>query len=232
MPLGDQIDVLGRRAQSELAKLRAYYEHTKSVWRLAQQIIDEGRKVEFRSPATGQILESPEIHGLAQTYVTGYLAESVFDKTISLFEDFVFGLLSAWLTAQPRGLPHKERKLTYEVVLEAADKQAILQHIIEKEIDSLKYQHISEWFAYLNERVNLGLPGKDQIAALAELKATRDILVHNAGIVNETYIRKAGAVPRYKIGDQVEIKEPYLYESWDLIETLIIDLTAAALAKA
>jgi hypothetical protein len=183
MPLADQIRELEQRSLKELNRLRAYYEHTRSVWRLAQQLADEGRKISIRNPVTDRILEAHEIHGLAQTYVTGYLAESVFDKAISLFEDFIFGLLNAWLAAQPLGIPHKDRQLTFRVVFDAPDKQAIIQHIIDKELDELKYEHISKWFAYLKDRVDLGVPSNDQIASLAEIKATRDIMVHNASVI-------------------------------------------------
>ena len=91
MALADQITALGQSSQQKLTKLRAYYEHTQAVWRLAQQIAGEGRKVSIRNTETNRILQPDELHGLAQTYVTGYLAESVFDQTISLFEDFFLG---------------------------------------------------------------------------------------------------------------------------------------------
>lgn len=233
MPLADQINALGQRSSNELGRLRAYYEHTKSAWRLAQQLADDGRTISIRNPATDLVLGAAEIHGLAQTYVTGYLAESVFEKSVSLLEDFLFGLLNAWLSAQPLAIPHKERQLTFSVILAAADKQAIVQHIIDKELNSLKYTHIAKWFEYLENLVGLGLPSATQIATLAEIKATRDVITHNAGVINDTYIRKAGAAARYKtIGAQVEIQEPYLYESWTVVESVFREMTVAALRKA
>ena len=44
-------------------------------------------------------------------------------------------------------------------------------------------------------------PTEDEIDALAEIKAARDILEHNAGVVNEIYRRKAGKRARYEVGD-------------------------------
>jgi hypothetical protein len=49
--------------------------------------------------------------------------------------------------------------------------------------------------------------------------------------INDTYTRKARSAARYKVGDQVEIREPYLYDSWTLVESVFSDMTAATLGK-
>ena len=40
--------------------------------------------------------------------------------------------------------------------------------------------------------VKLGCPTDDEIERIAEMKATRDLLIHNLGIANKTYLDKAG----------------------------------------
>jgi len=69
---------------------------------------------------------------------------------------------------------------------------------------------------------------KDQIERLAEIKASRDILAHNRGIVNE----KPSGRARYEVGQRLEIPEPYLQESRTLIQNVVQDVSAAAIAKA
>jgi hypothetical protein len=101
MTLAEQIDELGQRAAGELARLQSYDEHTLSVWRLALKLAEEGRDIGIQSPETGRILEPSELYELSQGYVTRDLAQSVLDPTVSLFEDFLFGRLEAWLTAPP-----------------------------------------------------------------------------------------------------------------------------------
>ena len=82
---------------------------------------------------------------------------------------------------------------------------------------------------FLNEH---GLDWPYTAAELAaEMKATRDILEHNAGVVNDIYIRKAGNRTRYAVGDLVEIDDSYHFASWRLIKKVAADLTAAAIAK-
>lgn len=42
-------------------------------------------------------------------------------------------------------------------------------------------------------------------------KATRDLVVHNGGIVNELYLQKAGEKARGKRGDQLVVNKKYFY---------------------
>jgi hypothetical protein len=193
MPLVETIRDLASRIQADLDASHDYFEHTKGAWRLVELLADEGRPIIIQNPDTGTVADAAELAGRAQGYVTGYLAESVFQHFVALLEDFVFGLLNAWLTAHPSGIPRKDEKsVDLATILDAPDKNAIIQVAVDRELDGLKYKRPVAWFRYLNDRVKLGGPTDEQIERLAEIKASRDILVHNRGIVNETYLDKAG----------------------------------------
>ncbi len=169
---------------------------------------------------------------LAQKYIAGYLAESVFQIQVALFEDFFFGLLGLWLTAYPDGIPDKGKKaVDLGTILDAPNKPAILQAVVDRELDGLKYKRPAAWFRYLDDRVKLGGPTDEQVERLAEIKASRDILVHNRGVVHEVYLDKAGPRARSGLGDRVEIDEPYLRGVGALIATVVADLSAAAIAR-
>ncbi len=60
------------------------------------------------------------------------------------------------------------------------------------------------------------------------MKATRDLLIHNSGIVNKTYLDKAGKMARYTVGEQVVIDSSYFSDCWLLAKKLIDDIAAAA----
>lgn len=80
--------------------------------------------------------------------------------------------------------------------------------------------------------MKLGCPPPEEIAQLAEIKATRDILVHNRGIVNATYRAKAGALARAQDGELLELPTAYHNASWALICKVVRDVSEAAIAKA
>ena len=233
MPLSDEIQSLANRIQADLRAGYDYFEHTKLSLGLVRSIVERGHKITVQNTVTGTVLNETNLGGLWRSYLATYLAESVFQHFVSLFEDFVFELLRLWLSAFPAGIPNKDKKpVNLATILDAVDKDAILGFVIDRELNALKYQRLTSWFEYLNDRVNLGYPTDEQIKRLAEIKASRDILIHNRGIVNETYLQKAGDRARYRLDQRLEIPEPYLLDSWTVIGEMVRDMAAAAITKA
>jgi hypothetical protein len=230
MALTDDIQALTTRTLSALDASHDYYTYTKRVWRLLQQIVKEGRKFTFRNLTTGTRVDEQVLLGRAQLYVTDYLMSSTFQHFVSLFEDFFFGLLRQWIAAYPDSLSGKQVKIG--AVLKAPDKAAIILTVVDKELNDLKYERVADWFARLELLAELGCPTTAEIEKLAEIKASRDILVHNHGVVNAIYVGKAGRWARYHDGERLEIPEQYHRDSWETIKKVVHELSAAAAAKA
>jgi hypothetical protein len=118
-----------------------------------------------------------------------------------------FDILRLWLTAYPQSLGGKQ--LVFKEILEAADKEAVTLLVVNKELMGLSYERPADWFKYLNEKAKLGCPTPDEIAKIAEAKASRDVLVHNRGVASKTYESKAGNLARYKDGERIDIPGHY-----------------------
>ena len=225
----DEITQLRDDCLSSLDRSHDYYAHTKSAWRLVQEMVRQGRKFTIRNRETGRTVDETEFSGLAQVYVTGYLASATFQHFVSLFEQFLFGFLRAWLTAYPRSL--SGHQLQFRTVLDAADKGDIIAAVVEKEVLELAYNRVADWFSYLDKIVHLGCPTPDQIERLAEIKASRDILVHSNGIANSIYVDKSLGRARFVDGDSLELPEHYHRESWQLIKQVVSDISDAGIDK-
>ncbi len=231
--LGLEIQALLDRIHADLRASHDYYHHARLSWGLLRARARAGGKFAVRNPTTGTIANAAQLANLSRSYESVHLAESVFQHFVALFEDFIFELLRLWLSAYPGGIPNKGSKpVELAKVIHLPDRAAILGYVIDRELNSLKYERPTAWFRYLNDRVKLGCPTDDQIAHLVEIKATRDILAHNRGIVNQTYLDKAGSRSRYTLGQRLEVPEPYLNDSWLLIRGLVQDLAMAAIRKA
>ena len=113
-------------------------------------------------------------------------------------------------------------------MLAAADKEALVWLIVERELNELKYDRPKAWFDYLNKVVKLGCPTEDEIERVAEMKSARDLIIHNSGIVNAIYLDKAGPKARYALGDNVVIDRAYFEDCWVLAKRLVDDIAAAA----
>lgn len=89
-------------------------------------------------------------------------------------------------------------QLKFQTVLDSPDRDAIVAPVVQKEVHELAYQRVSDWFGYFDKLAKLGCPTRDEIERLAEVKSSRDVLVHNNGIANSIYADKSmdGAICR------------------------------------
>ena len=229
MAIIDEISQLRDESLSALDASHNYFVHTQSAWRLVQQMVQQGHRVTIRNQATGNTVNETELSSLAQGYVTGYLASATFQHFVSLFERFALEFARRWLIQYPGSLSDKELK--FRTVLESVDRDGIVAAVVEKEVHRLAYQRIRDWFGYLERIAELGRPNHDEIERLAEIKASRDVLVHNDGIANSVYVDKSMGRARFADGDKLELPEHCHRESWELIKQVVTGVADAAIKK-
>jgi hypothetical protein len=229
MPIADDIRGIADRANRELDAVHDFFEFSKVAWRAFGSLVDEGRRIVATNAATGTTHDQNGLLGLAPHYHRAYLAVFTFRQFVSIFEVFLFDLLHRVLLHNPWQLSRTQ--LDFEVVLKAGDREEVISAVLLKQLNQLRYEKLRDWFDALNKAVKLDCPSDDEIDALAEVKATRDVLEHNAGVVNDVYLRKAGKKARHALGDRVEIDDNYHLESWRLIKKAVADLSGVALAR-
>jgi len=229
MPVTDDLRAIADGAHRELDRVYDFFEHSKLVWNTFEDLVAQGHKVVFQSVATGTAVDQTGLLGLTSRYTREYLAAFTFRQFVSVFEVFLFDFLHRLLRHNP--WQFARTLLEFEVVLKAADRDAVISGVIAKRLNELKYENVREWFDALSKTVRLDCPSDDEVASLAEIKAARDILEHSAGVVNAIYLRKAGSKARFADGDAIEIDDAYHLESWRLIKKVVSDLAAAAIAK-
>ena len=245
MSLPDDVGALAARILERLDESRDFYLHTRQAWRVVQQIAHEGRPVGIVETASGQEVTAPDLESLAQRYVTVHLAESTFKGLSGLLEDWILGLARLWLTAYPQQLvaasheaadrPRAQRREEIQVplseILVASDRAAILRGVAERIVHELAYRRPDQWFQFLDNRVHLGCPETAQQEALCEMKAARDVLEHNRGVVGPDYLDKAGTAARYGVGETVQIEEPYLLACFALLRDVVEAMAGAAIRR-
>ncbi len=229
MAIADDLRIIAERANRDLDAIHDYVEHTKIVWVSFEYHVRLGHAVSLMNPATGTIVDEAGLVQLAPLYVRKYLLTLTFRQFIATFEAFFFDFLHRILQHNP--WQFAKNRLEFETVLKANDRDEIIAGVLRKQLNELKYENVRDWFDALNKTVKLNCPTADEIDSLAEMKATRDLLEHNGGIANETYIRKAGTKARYAAGEQIEIDGDYHVASWQLVKKVVADLADTATAK-
>jgi hypothetical protein len=227
LAVADEIDALAMRTQTDLDDLFNFGEQNDLVWNDFEVRVRTGHTLETRIPETGTVVTEQDLINLYPRYRTTYVQSLSFVQLTTVFEAFLFDFLRLMLTNDPRHLGQK-KQIEVGVALSVADRGALVLLIAERELNELKYDRPRAWFDYLSRIVKLGCPTDDEIERIAEMKAARDLLIHNAGIVNKTYLEKAGTTARYAVGDQVVIDSPYFRDCWMLAKQLVDDLAAAA----
>lgn len=231
MPLADEIRAVRDRALAELAAAHDYHADSEQVWSLIdREIVTAGRKIGYSNPVTGTVTTEVELSARIAGHVKDRLRESTFQTFLAVFEVFFSDLVRIWLRAYPHALAGKS-DVAVDVILDAPDKPAIVDFLIDRAVGGLFYKKPADWFAYLEKRLKLGCPSTDEVAQLAEAKATRDVLTHNSGVANDRYVQKAGDRARHAAGERVDIPDAYHRETWDLLRKVVTDLSTAMLAK-
>jgi len=79
----------------------------------------------------------------------------------------------------------------------------------------------------------VGLPevNAQTLEKIAEAKAARDILVHNAGIINQIYISKSGGAARFTNGQKIDVSGDYTRDVWQLFVELLLTITDSLIQK-
>ena len=176
---------------------------------------------------TRTTLTAAELSDVLLGYLDQELPQVVLYHVVSHFEAFFFDFLGLLLTRNPHALSMK-RQLIVEDVVSAADMKALLDELIRRELNEIQYKAIADWFGFLGKVVNLRAVTPEMIGRLAELKAARDVLAHNKGIANETYVRKAGNLARAAAGQPIPISRQYVYDATDFLKSVVKTMMAAA----
>lgn len=230
MSLREEIELLRDQTLAALDGAWDYYSDSKNVWRAFQLLVKEGHKFNFTNIETGAQVDEAALASRSQPYVTRDLGNYALQEFTSVFEDFFIGLLRLWLVEYPDSLGRKQ--IAVERVLQTPDKDALIEEIVDRELNELRYKRVSDWFADLGRLVHIKPPPTpDRIEQLAEIKASRDICVHARGIANSIYRDKSGNHARFQAGERIENHEQYLQSSWNFLKQFVEELSASVLLK-
>jgi hypothetical protein len=231
MPLRDDIRMVGDRAIASLNDAHDYYSNTKNVWRTLEQVVQrDGLTFSWRNRVTNSVVNEQNVLAHSQRYVADDLASATLQRFVSIFENFLYDELRLWLLAYPKSL--SARQLSGKEIFGLADKAAIVDALVDKELKDLFYDRPANWFEYLRGRVEIGVPLAAEAEQFAEIKATRDVLAHGQGVANAYYADKAGNAARAQPGQPLDVPEPYHQASWELIRKLVQDIATEMAAKA
>ncbi|MCA9484422.1 MAG: hypothetical protein KC553_11875, partial [Nitrospina sp.] len=107
------------------------------------------------------------------------------------------------------------RKIEISKILNCETLESV--HIVAAQsfIRDLTYKSPKEFADSVENIFNLNLLEVAQFQKYIEIKATRDIFIHNQGITNEIYVLKAGSLSRARAGEVLPINNNYFLQSYE-----------------
>lgn len=154
---------------------------------------------------------------------------------IAIAEDYLSDIILAVLMAYPKKVlisakgNEGDRTVSLREIIEKADVDRLIFEQAQSRLNEIMYASPAQYSSYFENVTGftLGEPLPEYI----EMKATRDLLIHNDGYINEIYIAKAGKLARGKLHEQITVDVDYFDRSVRLLKNISSNIYRGLLDK-
>ena len=136
------------------------------------------------------------------------------------YEEAIAGVFSYLINKIPEAyLSEKSIKYSDLVVMEA-DIQDVKKTLLDKEVEEIMRQPISEWYKLFESKhkVRYDINSKE-FEKFREIYYRRNLIVHNQGVVNDTY--RVNTKADVECGEQLRVNKAYLIEALEITRIII-----------
>ena len=200
-----------------------------------------GSRLKFKVPVvSGDRIVVPRRRQKILQLLDSAIARDIYSQSLTVAVATSEDYLAQVLTIILRWFPHKlkltpngsrdERVIRLDLVLEAENMGDLLARIIERRLVSIFYGSPQRYFNYVERVLAFGLD--DHLKAeYAEVKATRDLLIHNSGIVNQVYLNKVGPEARAAEAEAIPLHDQYFSQSIRCMKRVVTGVYSGCLEK-
>jgi hypothetical protein len=171
--------------------------------------------------------DSTEISSVLENAYLSGIHEQAIIVVVALAEDYLQTTLRTVLRWFPQKLAQNVagenmvKTVNLDVILEAENKDQLLSRLINKQMQGIFYGAPTRYFEYIEAVLSIKLPD-DLKKQFVEIKATRDVIVHNSGRANETYLSKAAELARAKNNEKLPVNSEYFSSAISRLKKLIV----------
>lgn len=169
--------------------------------------------------------KATELSALLKRFANEELYANLLVTAVSRFEFYLADVLREFLRRAPEKLLRgpkggdSGRPVPLQMIVDAENLEELHEELIEQRIQSIFYAEPRDYCIYFNAISELQIT-ESSFEKFFEIKASRDLIVHNSLEVNDLYKRKAGLLSRGDIGDRLKIKKDHFEESLSGMKTL------------
>jgi hypothetical protein len=167
----------------------------------------------------------PRMVEMYTRYAERDLYVAFLNEAVGRFESFLADVLRVIFIEYPQKLAlsipgiSPVKTLPLDAVLLFKNKEDIISFAIDSHLNSVFYGTPRTYMKYVEDIIGCKFM-EISIEQYIEIKATRDLLTHGAGIVNRIYLAKAGRLARESEGNIIPITRDYFDASMATMKTL------------
>ncbi len=132
----------------------------------------------------------------------------------TIIEAMLGDLIRSIIIKYPKKLG-KKQSINIATILEASTLEELYLHAVNSKLNELSYKSPIDFANEARDILSINLLECPAYHKYIEIKATRDILVHNKGFANEIYVSKAGTHARVESGEYLPVNAIYFLESYE-----------------
>ena len=163
--------------------------------------------------------------------VDSIILEGLFALGVSSFENSIADTLRILLTNIPEKLDIKSEYISKEQLIDGDP----LKHAVEIKVNAISYKNLPDIISYFTKTTGIRQDSisDNELNSLIEIKASRNLLLHNNLVVNSFYRETAGPSIRNGIGSdhRLEISQDYLFESLVTMRNILENFRTQLLLK-
>lgn len=206
--------------QGELAQLTygAFDIAARSMQNMQQEEIEVTFPIGYKPDKTAipstrtyhkdQLLSKYQFLAFHQLTVNGLV------QLVNIVETMLGDIVRAVVVRYPQKLGGK-RSLSIQAVLESTSLEEVHLRATDSLLNELTYRSPTEFAESMQQLLSVNLLECPAFHRYMEVKTTRDIFIHNRGIANDVYVRKAGSHARVKSGMALPADIQYFLESYE-----------------
>lgn len=139
--------------------------------------------------------------------------EMILCRNVDGFNYYLSQMLKRVFLERPEILRASDNSIQVCDVLQCSNIDEIILKVAERKVEKLGYESLKSIIKYLNEKLNLDFDERmpDYLDS-CETFQVRNIIVHNAGIVNELFLQNTRNTD-LKIGEPFPLTEEYVFNS-------------------
>ena len=135
----------------------------------------------------------------------GFLSETVLTRSVDNFLSYVSELLAAAFRTRPEILRSNE-EVRVDFVLDHRTMDELIEALADRRVERLAYKGLRDLAHYLSDRLGFDLfPEVDEFDAAIFTVECRNLLVHNRGVVNPTFLSRVPDPELFALGERLKL---------------------------